>query len=552
MISVLVFILIIVFMIIVGSFIPIGNERSTVRRLPVVTFSIMAVNVIIFSITFPIVAGEMEDLSKLGTELERHLKQHPELLVDDRVRTRLTELGVMHQLESDAIADQLKASPALATKYKEWLRTREGEKLRNEFNQKLTTYKDAVDGTVWHQYGLAPNGTWRLHQLLTSAFPHNGMLHLMSNMLFFFAVAFSLEDLWGRGGFLGFYMMGAAASVTPYILSPLNVPLVGASGAVAATLGAFLFRLPKTKIKLFCVPSLIRRVMGKQAITVMVPGYIYLVAYFIAQVVDWYFDKQAGNISGVAYSVHIAGFIFGACFAVMMKVTRIEELYLNPLIESKISFSAAPAITQALEALDGGDALTSERKLMAHLVKNPDDTNAMLTAVQVFQRTSNFEKLNGMYGRLIRLHLKRGDKEAALYAYDSLLSAFPDDNVAPRIPASDWLALCEYLRESGMNREAAVEYERLVKACPDDPLASLAAVKGGEAALFASDVDRALWMFEKAESLKVSEPYASRAHTGIEKCNRIMEQRPKWAKRQQNHQIPAEPVKSATGDLSPI
>jgi uncharacterized protein HemY len=148
-----------------------------------------------------------------------------------------------------------------------------------------------------------------------------------------------------------------------------------------------------------------------------------------------------------------------------MKVTKYEEQHINPKIEAMVSFSAAPAVTQALEALDKGDAVTAERKLRAHLSKQPNDTNALLAAIQVYQQSTNFERLNAMYGRLIRQHLANEDREAALYAYDSLLSAFPDDNVAPRIPVRDWISICEYLRESDLNREAAVEYERLVITC---------------------------------------------------------------------------------------
>ena len=235
----------------------------------------------------------------------------------------------------------------------------------------------------------------------------------------------------------------------------------------------------------------------------------------------WYLEKKTGSVSGVAYSVHIAGFIFGAGFALMMKLTKFEELHINPKIEAMVSFSAAPAITQALEALDKGDALMAEKKLRAHLAKQPNDTNAMLAAIQVFQKTSNFERLNTIYGRLIRQHLENQDKEAALYAYDGLLSAFPDDNIAPRIPMRDWIAICEYLRESDMNREAAVEYERMVNTWPDDPLVSRAAVVGAELALSVSDADRALRMFRKAEAMHVMEPDAERVRTGIEKCNRI-------------------------------
>ena len=103
-----------------------------------------------------------------------------------------------------------------------------------------------------------------------------------------------------------------------------------------------------------------------------------------------------------------------------MKLTKFEENHINPKIEAKVSFSAAPAVTNALEALDKGDALTAEKKLRAHLARHPDDINALLTAIHVYQQTSNLDQLNAMYGRLIRHHLANQDKEAALYAYDGL------------------------------------------------------------------------------------------------------------------------------------
>ena len=142
-----------------------------------------------------------------------------------------------------------------------------------------------------------------------------------------------------------------------------------------------------------------------------------------------------------------------------------------------------------------------------------------------------------MYARLIRHHLAGQDKEAALYAYDGLLSAFPDNNVAPRIPARDWIVICEYLQESEMNTEAAVEYERLVNACPDDPLLTRAAVQGGDVALLIHDVDRALRMFEKAEAANAAGTYAERARGGIEKCQRILALRPNWTKNPQKPQF---------------
>jgi tetratricopeptide (TPR) repeat protein len=217
----------------------------------------------------------------------------------------------------------------------------------------------------------------------------------------------------------------------------------------------------------------------------------------------------------------------------MMKLTKYEEEHINPKIEAMVSFSAEPAVTEALEALDKGDAVTAERKLRSHLAKHPSDINALMAAIQVYQHTNNFERLNGMYARLIRYHLAAGDKEAALYSYDALLSAFPDNNVDPRIPARDWIVICEYLKESDMNKEAAVEYERLVNACPDDALMTRAAIQGGEVALANHDVDRALRMFQKAGAAQSAGAYADRAHTGIERCNKILEHRPNWTKKPQ-------------------
>jgi membrane associated rhomboid family serine protease len=533
MLGILIFVVIIIFLVLVSSFIPIGNENSTVRRIPWITFSIMVINALVFFVTLPVVGGQQEELAKIGSELGRFIQQHEELLADENVRKKLFDAGVINKAFSDAIEEQLKKSPEIQSEYKQWLQSSEAQRLRDELDQKLDSFKHAAEGTLWYNYGLAPNGNWKPHQLITAAFLHGGLIHLLGNLLFFFAVAFSLEDLWGRGIFLGFYLLGAAVSCLPGIIHPASVPSIGASGAISATMGAFLLRLPKTKIKLLCLHFWwIRLLFGKKPIVVMVPGYLYLGSYFIAQIVSWYFDKKAGYVSNVGYSIHIAGFLFGLSFAGVMKLTRVEEEYVHPKIEAKISFAAEPAVTHALEAMDRGDAVSAEKKLRAHLAKNPGDTNALLAAIQVYQQTSNFDQLNAMYGRLIRHHLADGDKEAALYAYDSLLSAFPDDNVAPRIAARDWTAICEYLRESEMNREAAVEYERLVNACPDDPLVSRAAVQGGEVALAAGDVERALRLFQKAVAMNAPEQLGGRASAGVEKCNQILSHRPNWVNKQ--------------------
>ncbi len=533
MLSLIFLIIAIIFLSLVGSFIPIGNENSTVRRLPWVTFSIMAANVIIFYVTLPILGGQMEEIVNQGGKLESFLTEHGELAADEGVRKKLIEAGMMTKDEADGIAEQIKVDAETESQYTSWLSSGDAAKLREEFDQKLLAFTNARKESLWFKYGVAPNGEWKFYQLITSAFLHGGNMHLWGNLLFFFAVAFSLEDLWGRGMFLGFYVLGAMVACIPSLVDPAAVPSIGASGAISATMGAFLFRLPRTKIKLLCIQFWwLRILIARKSAIFMVPGYICLISYFIAQVLYWYFDKQAGSVSNVGYAVHIAGFLFGAGFALVMKATKTEETYINPKIEAKVSFSAAPAVNQALDLLDRGDVAMAERKLRAHLAQQADDTNGLLALIQVYQKVNNFDQLNSIYGRLIRIHLSKNDKEAALYAYDNLLSAFPDNNVAVDIPARDWVAICEYLRESGLIREAGVEYERFLDAHPEDPLASRAAVQGGEAALLASDTKRALKLFEKAEAMSLSGSLASRALIGVEKCRRIIAASPGWTKKE--------------------
>jgi membrane associated rhomboid family serine protease len=513
--------------------IPIGNENSTVRRLPYVTFAILALNVLIFFATLPSVAQQLKEWAGARQDISEFLVKHAELMADEGVRGKLVEGGLMTKRESDAIDRQLLRDTAMESEYAVWLKGPEATRLRDELEKKLTDYKAVASASLWYQYGLAPNGDWKFYQLITGAFIHGSTSHLFGNMIFFFAIAFSLEDLWGRSLFLGFYLLGAVAAFLPTVIYPISAPCIGASGAISATMGAFLFRLHKTKIRVrwLSLPlALPLMAMSKKPWgAVMIPAYIYGPFFFGSQLLYWWFNNRYQQASQVGYSAHIAGFVFGFGFAALMKMTGFEEKYIHPKIEAKVSFSASPAVNQALESLDRGEIETAEKKLKAHLAKDPNNPDAIMALIQVYQRTVNYAQLNVLYGRLIRHHLSNNDKEAALYAYDGLLSCFPDIAVDVHIPIRDWLLICEYLREHEMNREAAVEYERLALAYPDDPLALRAYMQGGEAALEAHDNERALRLFEKAHD-RAPSPMLSRIEAGIDKCNLRINNRPVWVK----------------------
>jgi hypothetical protein len=338
--------------------------------------------------------------------------------------------------------------------------------------------------------------------------------------------------------FLLFYLLAAAAACVPEIVNPGTLPSIGASGAISATMGAFLVRLYRSKIKIFWISppmlpfsAIMKLALGKRPWGVVnIRAYIYLPYYFVAQVLYWWWSHKIDATPTVGYSAHIAGFIFGSAFAGIVSLTKVEERHIHPKIEAKVSFQASPEVAEGLNLLDRGEVPLAEKKLKTRLARYPNDVNAIMALIQVYQHTLNYTQLNLMYGKLIRHHLANEDKEAALYAYDGLLSSFPDNAVTVTIPIRDWLALCEYLREAEMNREAAVEYERLVEAYPADALTVRACVQGGEAALVAHDNARAVKLFEHAESMNPKEPMLGRIGLGLEKCRLRLETRPSWVK----------------------
>jgi membrane associated rhomboid family serine protease len=521
------YIIVIILVTILSNFLPIGNENSTVRRLPWVTFFLIAANVLIYYGTLPSVADYQKGVIESALKLQKMIMESPEMLADPKVRERLIEAGVITEAQEEMLKSQLEM---YESENGEIVASASSEELA-QLDKILEEFQTAKESGVWYKYGFAPNGQWQFHQLITSAFLHADFLHLFGNMIVFFAFAFTLEDLWGRSVFLGFYLLGAMASCIPSIASPGPLIGIGASGAIFATMGAFLVRLPKTKLKLFVMPKwTFRWLLSTRKFTVMCPSYVYIIATFIEQVIVYYYVTKTGQIATVGYTVHIAGFLFGAAFAAFMKASKLEENFINPKIEAKVSFTSAPQITQALEMIDRGEAARAERVLRQYLAKQPDNPETILALIQVYQQNSNYDQLNNMYGRLIRYHLSKQDKEAALFAYDTLLQAFPDDHVAVRIPARDWITLCEYLKEAEMNREASVEFERLVNAWPDDPIAARAAILGAESAFAATDIKRAFSMFERARSMNPPQPMVARIESGIEKCRRILDNRPGWAK----------------------
>lgn len=152
--------------------------------------------------------------------------------------------------------------------------------------------------------------------LLSSMFMHGGILHLGGNMLYLWIFADNLEHVFGRGRFLLFYLgCGLAASLIQIGLGPeITVPNLGASGAIAGVLGAYLVYFPRSQVRVMFFLYFIIRVFSVRAVVVIGVWIAFqLIAGFGSMT---YLDSSAG---GIAYGAHIGGFAVGALAALVMQ-----------------------------------------------------------------------------------------------------------------------------------------------------------------------------------------------------------------------------------------
>jgi membrane associated rhomboid family serine protease len=146
------------------------------------------------------------------------------------------------------------------------------------------------------------------HTALTSMFLHGGLLHLAGNMLFLWIFGDNVEDAMGHVPFLLFYLASGFGAAAFHVLSApaSGVPMVGASGAIAGVMGAYLLLYPKAKVDVVLILLVFFKVFKW-------PAWIVLGAWMVIQT----FSGLAMNASGgVAYWAHIGGFIVGIALTV--------------------------------------------------------------------------------------------------------------------------------------------------------------------------------------------------------------------------------------------
>jgi membrane associated rhomboid family serine protease len=292
--------------------IPLGAVGKRLNP-PYVTLALIAINLVIYFAMLPRVASDERLLAVPGRKL-----MGIEMQIEMRHRGVRRVINSALGLESTSPRDH----ESFWWKWEEGLIVRKDDPEWIEWSDARKAYDEARHQTLHYRWGFVRDHP-SLRGVLAHAFLHGSFEHVFGNMLFLWAIGATVEDAWGRRWFGLLYVVGIFGSLLGDVLGMpkgLDIPSFGASGAVAAVMGAMAvrhFRKPMRVASMLPVPGLYT----------IAAGWL-LIPWIALQLVDSA-SKDAAQ-SGVAFGAHVAGFFVGAAFAMALRLGRVEQDKLQP------------------------------------------------------------------------------------------------------------------------------------------------------------------------------------------------------------------------------
>ncbi len=389
---------------------PIKSE-SKVRRLPIVTLSLIGVNVIIFCITFPIMISNSKRIQESYESLREYEYTMYVQYLDEDKALNFQEYAT----NPEKIREKIK-NREFGLMDEEW----------EEWNKRHQKFNEALESRFTKRFGFTPT-KFNLLKLITHLFLHAGIGHLLGNMWFLWLVGVNLEDEWGRPLFLGFYILsGIIATLIFSVISQTSEPLIGASGAIAGVMGAFAIKYYKSKIHFLFIWPL-------PPIITAFPIYagIFLPFWFAQQL---FYAFASGGHSNVAFWAHIGGFAFGALVVIVTKYYGLEEKFIKPIVDETLNY-VDTNFSRAVEARSRGDIETAETLLKNKLIEDHTNLRASEELIDLYcsndqkeeagpvarEALRELRKGNADIGSILSFHekdIKERDLTLALTTYD--------------------------------------------------------------------------------------------------------------------------------------
>jgi membrane associated rhomboid family serine protease len=422
---------------------PIGHSEGGVRRLPWVSFAVMAICVLAFLVAKP--ASDFGGTERDATAAIEYYFEHPYLELDPKLAEALGGSGPQFEAMIEAVRASLPPPED-----REVLAAEQAQ-----LDRLTEQFFDALGTGTYNRWGWVPAHP-SVMGFVTHMFLHAGWLHLFGNLLIFYLAAPFLEDVWGRPAFAAFFVVGGLAAALAHMVrySDSVVPMIGASGAVSAIMGAFLVRYWHTRIRFFYLLGLVVR--G----TFDAPAWVMLPMWFAQQVFFGLLTDATGASGGVAHWAHVGGFAFGVGAAVAMKRFRVEERYLRSAIETRVQHTVLDnaEVERALQSHVRGSTDEALAILADAVEREPSNCDAVLAYWSVATQHERSELAAPAMVRLIESELRSGKADLALTHWTELSVRLACPPAGPDL----LVRIAQLLSRNGRREEAAMTLRRVM------------------------------------------------------------------------------------------
>jgi membrane associated rhomboid family serine protease len=438
--------------------IPIRHENMEARRWPVITIGLIVLNTVIFLITHGAMEEQSPELGSTKAHIILLAGMHPELHMSPEAQQLVDDFKAENPTEWTQVQSPTRN---LIDGWDARIRMVEDPAaLQAEMDLLGAKYAELATGSLQEKYAFVPAHP-RVITYLTANFLHGGWLHLIGNMWFLWLAGFVLEDVWGRPLYTLFYLIAGAAALQFHAWTNPGsiIACVGASGAVAALMGAFLVRFPKMKIEMLWIFGFFRTYRFKAAAYWLLPLWVLM---------EVFYGSLFGKASGVAHWAHVGGFVFGALGAVALRYSGLES-HVNKKVEKELTWACDPEIERANQHMEHGQLDEAATVLQQHLSAKPNSVDGWNLLRQIHWRRSNVPAYQEATAKTCELHLKEKNPDGAWQDYEDFLNSG-----GQRLPVATWFELCRMLEERENYDRALSELESLIQAYPSERQALMA------------------------------------------------------------------------------
>jgi membrane associated rhomboid family serine protease len=438
--------------------IPVGHDSDDLRHFPVVTLSLIVINVVVFLLTLSSLHSNSPELKETIVHIRLLAANHPELQVPPSVRSLISDFQKREPKVWEA------AKNPNRDLYDAWdakMRLMEDPGvLQEEMDRLAARYSELRESSLVSRYAYVPaNPTW--YSYITANFLHGGWMHLIGNMWFLWLAGILLEDAWGRPLYIAVYMMGGITAILVHGLmnAGSNVPMLGASGAIAALMGAFLVRFPKIRIEMmfFAIFSIYGLFRVKRF---FLEAFWLLPIWFLLEVFN---GALVGSHSSVAHWAHAGGFVFGVAAAFAIKSANLEHKR-EKLDDEEAAANAVDHDFEQIEEFVAQDQSEEALRYLEHyLSEHADSEKALLLKQSLELKANNNPGYLVTTERLCRVHLEQNATDLALNDFANFLEAG-----GQLLSAETWFEVARALEREQQYERAIGEYQDLAHAHTDN------------------------------------------------------------------------------------